>query len=106
MDRELTALIKEEINVKEIVFGKELKLDTTLTPQLKEEGTLRDFIRQIQEMRKKNGLKPQDKISIEYGGTPGVNEVLMKNKDFVVKETKAEDLHLSKVERDLTIKKL
>ena len=105
-------MIKEEINVKEIIFGKELKLDTTITRDLEEEGIVRETIRQIQEMRKKAGLKPQDKIAIEYAGTSELNETLEKNKAFILKETKAEDLNSvakSKVEQKdlwLEIKKL
>ena len=113
IDKELLVLIKEEINVKEITLGKMLKLDTEITPALKEEGLVREVIRQIQEMRKKAGLKPKDKISIEYSGTPELNEILTKNKTFILKETKAKGLHLvakPKVEEQepyyLSIKKL
>ncbi|MFH1423873.1 MAG: class I tRNA ligase family protein [Candidatus Nealsonbacteria bacterium] len=90
ISKDLLELIKEEINVKEIVFGKELKLDTEITPELKEEGTIRDVIRQIQEMRKKAGLKPQDKISVRYAAPAGLAEILEKNKKTILTETKAE----------------
>lgn len=60
--RELLQLIEEELNVKEVSWKtrKGLKepsatLDTTLTPELKEEGKARVLARQIQEERKKTG---------------------------------------------------
>ncbi len=59
---ELLELIKDEMNVKEIIFdpklATEIELDTTLTPALKEEGELRDLTREIQDWRKAQGLKP------------------------------------------------
>ena len=115
-NKELLNLIQEEVNIKEIVFDskikKEIELNTKITPELKEEGMVRDAIRQIQDMRKQAGLKPADKISIEYSGTPELNEVLMKNKNFILQETKAKDFHLAskpKVDQEslgLSIKKL
>lgn len=55
---ELLALVRDEVNVKEITFGGKLVLDTTITPELREEGELREAIRAIQELRKEKGLKP------------------------------------------------
>ncbi|MFH0987733.1 MAG: class I tRNA ligase family protein, partial [Patescibacteria group bacterium] len=90
ISKELLGLIKDEVNVKEVVLGKTLKLDTEITPALKEEGLLREIIRQIQEMRKKAGLKTQDKISVWYSGPLELAGVLEKNKKAVLSETKAE----------------
>ncbi len=59
---ELLELIKDEINVKEIIsdesISEEIELDTTLTPELIEEGKVRDAIRAVQEWRKEQNLKP------------------------------------------------
>lgn len=110
ISQDLLELIKQEINVKEVVYGSELKLDINITPELREEGMVRDVIRQIQEMRKKAGLKPEDRILIECSGSPELNEILTKNKAFILKETKAEDFNLvPKVEQkdlQLEIKKI
>ena len=70
--KDLLTLLKDEVNVKEIVFDKTLKneveLDTILTPELKEEGWIREILRSIQEMRKEAGYKPQDKVVLVYAG--------------------------------------
>ncbi|KKU25562.1 MAG: Isoleucine-tRNA ligase [Candidatus Magasanikbacteria bacterium GW2011_GWA2_46_17] len=62
--QELLELIKDEINVKEVLLdGKiqnEVELDIALTPELKREGELREAIRTIQELRKEKGLKPAE----------------------------------------------
>jgi isoleucyl-tRNA synthetase len=69
-DAALAALVAEEVNVKEVVFSPELAkavdLDTTITPELRAEGLLRDVVRQIQEMRKKAGLSPHDRITLTF----------------------------------------
>ncbi|HXF29433.1 MAG TPA: class I tRNA ligase family protein, partial [Chlamydiales bacterium] len=53
---ELLELIKDEVNVKEVVFSdtieKEVELDTALTQELKEEGMLREIVRDVQAKRK------------------------------------------------------
>ena len=94
LDKELIELIREEINVKKISFGKTIKLNTEITQELKEEGLVRDVVRQIQEMRKKAGYKPHHRISVQYFGTKELNNILTRNKSFILKETKARDFNL------------
>jgi len=53
-------LIKDEVNVKEVVTGEKLILDTNLTPELKEEGLMRELLRFVQQERKKVCLTPDD----------------------------------------------
>ncbi len=91
---ELLELIKEEVNVKKITFGKSFKLDTKITPELKEEGIVREVIRQIQEIRKEMGLRPYHKILIQYLGTSFLNRILFKNQKYFLKETKAKSFTL------------
>ncbi|MFA4998461.1 MAG: class I tRNA ligase family protein [Candidatus Paceibacterota bacterium] len=94
-DKELLALIKDEINVKEIAFDSgitgEVDLDIKITPELKEEGTIREVIRYIQEMRKKSKLRPQDKILVRYSSGSDLKEVLERNKDNILREGKIKD---------------
>jgi isoleucyl-tRNA synthetase len=93
---ELINLIKDEVNVKEVVFDPkiegEVELDTEITPELKEEGIVREVIRNIQEMRKQAGLKPRDKILVKYLGDPEINRILAKNENFILKEAKIKSL--------------
>lgn len=60
------SLVLDEINVKDIdhrehVVGR-VALDTHITPELQTEGDVREFMRQIQDMRKQLKLSPQDRI--------------------------------------------
>lgn len=64
-------LIKDEVNVKEVLFNEnieeEIELDTLITEGLKKEGMERDVIRLIQELRKTSNLNPLDskKLSVD-----------------------------------------
>lgn len=96
IDEELLGLIKEEVNVKEIIFDDKIKeaveLDTKITSGLKEEGIIREVVRNIQELRKKANLKPKDKIVVIYLASPELNKILEQNKNFLLKEAKVKDL--------------
>jgi isoleucyl-tRNA synthetase len=85
---ELLELIKEEVNVKKVSFGKSFKLDTKITPELKEEGILREIVRQIQQKRKEEGLKPRQKIIVFFEGEREIISVLEKYKERILKEGK------------------
>jgi isoleucyl-tRNA synthetase len=73
-------IIKDEVNVKEIVFSKEggesVSLDTILTPSLVREGDIRNLIRAIQDTRKTLGMKQEDKAVLELGATLSEDELL------------------------------
>lgn len=86
---DILSIIKEEVNVKKVTFDEEINvtvennsdlkliqsgsvsvaLNTTLTPELKEEGELRDLIRTIQDLRKKAGFEPSDRIVLTITDT-------------------------------------
>jgi len=61
-DQGLLDLIKDEVNVKEIVFDKvmenDIELDTVITEALKEEGEKREMSRIINDLRKEGGYMP------------------------------------------------
>ena len=66
-DAQLIGLICDEVNVKEVEIGgesEELTLDTEITPELAEEGEVRELTRNIQSLRKDAGLNPSDTINL------------------------------------------
>jgi isoleucyl-tRNA synthetase len=105
LENELLELIKDEVNVKKIELsakggpasgGKEgVKLDTKITPELKQQGMLREFVRQIQAERKKKGLTPKDKIRI-YFSDKEIKSLVEKNKAQIKKSVIAEDIIFDK----------
>jgi isoleucyl-tRNA synthetase len=82
LPEELLEIIKEETNVKEIIFVDKLTLEKTggvaddgerivainpkITPELKAEGQARELVRQINSFRKEAKLTIQDKIDLYY----------------------------------------
>ncbi len=92
----LLDLIKDEVNVKEILFDKNLKneveLDATLTPKLKEEGMLREITRAVQGMRKEAGYKPSQKIILWYSGDRELLGFLAKHKGILQKSVGAKTI--------------
>jgi len=65
LDKELLELVKEEVNVKEVNFGKELKLDIKITKELEKEGEYREMVRNVNKIRKEMGLTPKDLVIID-----------------------------------------
>jgi isoleucyl-tRNA synthetase len=84
---EMKAIIADEVNVKAIVEGAEVKLDTNITPELKEEGNVRDLIRHVQELRKTSNLVPDDKITLYVIGDDLLCALLKKYEGEFVKIT-------------------
>ncbi len=79
---ELLVLIMEEVNVKKIDFSDKIEgtiwLDPELDEELFEEGNLRDLIRRLQDMRKKMGLRPEQKVTLGFSGSVFVRNFIHK----------------------------
>ena len=102
ISEELLAILKDEINVKEVIFdsalSEELELDIKITPALREEGVVREFTRIIQELRQKAGLQPKDKI-FAYIDAPDFAAILQSREDELKREIGATKLHLKHTEK-------
>ena len=80
-------IIMEEVNVKSVEHGEALALDKTLTPELLEEGKIRELIRFIQAARKKAGLNVDDRIRLMIS-----MEVPETYREMLMNEVLAEEL--------------
>lgn len=80
-------IIMEEVNVKTIEHGGALALDKTLTPELLEEGKIRELIRFVQAARKKAGLNVDDRIRLMVS-----MEVPETYREMLMNEVLAEEL--------------
>lgn len=65
-------------------------LDITLTEALRKEGTARDFVNRIQNLRKDMGLEVLDKISVELeASSTEVDKAITEFSDYIRTETQA-----------------
>ena len=80
-------IIMEEVNVKSVEHGEALALDKTLTPELLEEGKIRELIRFVQSARKKAGLNVDDRIRLMVS-----MEVSETYREMLMNEVLAEEL--------------
>ena len=110
--KELLTLLADEVNVKEVVVDPtikgEVELDTTITPELREEGLVRELVRNIQEMRRDAGLRPVHRVRVEVGGNADVERLALKWQTYIKKEAGAAAVEVggkkeAKASRDLNI---
>ena len=62
---DFTPILLEELNVKRVLYGDNVAIDTEITPELKREGLAREIIRHVQSARKKAGLSVDDRIALQ-----------------------------------------
>jgi isoleucyl-tRNA synthetase len=109
LKKQLVDLIKEEVNVKGVKFDSKLKegviLNTVMTSQLETEGKIREFVRQIQALRKESGLTPKDKIEV-YFADEKLKDIIKKNKAKIKKQVIAESFEFDGTVKELRIEKI
>jgi len=71
ISKDLEYLIKDEINVKKLIWNSKIdKLDTKITKELEDEANVRDLVRKIQDERKKLGLNLTQKANVSIEKIP------------------------------------
>ena len=73
-------------------------LDTTITPELKEEGYLREVISKIQNLSKDSGLEVSDRIEITLNSGELIADVFKKYEEIIARETLADKINYLPVE--------
>ena len=67
-------------------------LDTNLTPELIEEGFVREIISKIQTMRKEAGFEVMNHINVFQDGNDKLAEILKKHTEEIKKEVLADNI--------------
>ncbi|QBD83180.1 isoleucine--tRNA ligase [Ktedonosporobacter rubrisoli] len=70
-------------------------LETTITPQLREEGLVRDLTHFVQDMRKKAGLNIEDHIGLAFYTSAELANILLGYEQQIREETLANNLLIS-----------
>jgi len=104
LSREAVDLLKEELNVKQIVFAKltegddwetgednniQVGLEKKISVQLKQEGSLREIIHAVQMLRKDGGLKPSHQIILYIQGAPEIEKLINDSESLILEENRA-----------------
>jgi len=109
--KELVEILKDEINVKEVVLDTEMgqddppvKLDIAITPELQEEGDVRELVRAFQDLRKEMKLSPSDKVSISVETEEKGKAFLQKHQTALSKSAMIADFIFGNVSEGVPIK--
>lgn len=100
LEKEYLEILKDELNVKDVLVDEKINeailLDIEITPELKKEGDYREFLRGVQDLRKKEGLLPSDLVTFvidtskegqdlvnsfkeDFAKTAGTKEIIFEN---------------------------
>lgn len=97
---EFVEIVKDEVNVKDVVFDNDIEgdvwLDANLTPELKAEGMSRELVRHIQSVRKKMSLVPEDRVVVTLDGD--VKDVVDEYMEQIHSVTGADSVEFGSVE--------
>ncbi|MFA6436980.1 MAG: isoleucine--tRNA ligase [Candidatus Paceibacterota bacterium] len=106
------SIVRDELNVKTIKLVNSIdnspewitekdgscwiSLNTSITPELKEEGLSREVIRHTQILRKEAGKMPQDKIKTNYcTSSPGIVSAIKKHESYILSVTGSTEIFIN-----------
>ncbi len=108
LDRECLNILSEELNVKNIsevkeivqennwiigeALGIRISLNTIISDELKEEGTLRDIVRFIQDSRKKSNCTPKDNVILNVVVSETLKLIFIKNETEILAQTRSKEI--------------
>lgn len=84
------AILKDELNVKDVKLGRELELDFAITSELRLEGLSREVIRHVQSARKNAGLNVDDRIKLSvHSDDTEISDAIAAHADTIKSEALA-----------------
>lgn len=75
--------------------GMTVALDTELTPELLNEGTAREFVNRVQNLRKSSGFEVTDRIVISVAAPAAMQQALEQTREYICTETLATALNFA-----------
>lgn len=119
LDPDLFPLVADEVNVKEVVVidaipaapavqtntdgPHAVALDMSITPELAEEGMIREFTRQINQLRKEQKLTVADRVELVVSADETTAAVLEREREHICAATLADALRFGPGEHELEV---
>ena len=102
-DEGFAQILKEEVNVKEIIFdaslAEDVELDIVITPELREEGIAREIARAIQELRQTAGLEPKDSIAVMMELPEPMRDAIIKRESLLMADVGAQSVDYNRSDK-------
>ena len=77
-------------------------LDTHISPELKEEGYVREILSKVQTMRKDKGFEVLDNINLYVSGNSILEDIIKKNENLIKHDTLAVKIFYNENRDDYT----
>lgn len=101
INEELLEILKDEVNVKEIVFevglGQEVLLNTIVTPALRDEGLYRELVRMVQGLRHTAAYAPQEKARVFIDGDAAIKQSVESRREQFMVDVNAKEIIFGKI---------
>lgn len=85
-------IVADEVNVREVVHGRVTELDTNLDESLRAEGLAREFVRQVNALRKEQKLTINDRIILTVCASGEARAALKHNPNSLLKAVLASEI--------------
>lgn len=102
--KEMTEIIKNQLNVKKVSFEyvenlntPSIRFDTKITPELEAEGFAREISRKVQSARKKAGFVKTDKIKLGIFLDNNLLQLIESHKNFIRERTNSKEILISDI---------
>lgn len=102
LDADIAQVLCDELNVKQVECGKVLELNTTITPELRAEGWVREFTRQVNSLRKTSGLTVKDMRPLYVQAEGELLAALTLHTTQIAAAVKASRVEFSSLPADIT----
>lgn len=94
LDQQYLEIVADEVNVKQVLTGDLVTLDTAITPALKREGLMREVVRHVQNARKAADLNVDDRIELMLTtDNEQLKKAIDEHESTIKSETLATSLH-------------
>jgi isoleucyl-tRNA synthetase len=93
----LLQVVLDELNAKDYGVADTVGIDTELSDELRAEGAVRELMRAVQGKRKKDGLEPQDEITLTVQTDESGKAAIEANQELLQKTVGATDLQFADV---------